>query len=150
MKTLIVALLLVTPAYAGPLSTYLVEPCRYLDTREEIPLPGISGAFTNRRVYRVQETCGVALGAGGVLMNVTVTGATVKGHLALISSEITRNEGSMIPTTSTLNFAPGQTVANFAITQLARIQPGEADLLVYVNVPNGQVHVIIDVVGYLR
>lgn len=139
-------------AAAGPLSTYMVEPCRFVDTREEAPIPGVSGPFTGLRLYLVQGRCGVAWGARGLLLNVTATGATVEGHLALSSSEITRNEGTVVPKTSTLNFEPGRSVANFAMVSLAEIADPttDSDLLVYVHVPGGSVHVIIDVVGYLK
>jgi hypothetical protein len=154
MKILIAALIAaLTPmAEAGPLSTYLLDtPCRFLDTREEVPLPGISGAMTNGRFYRIQGTCGVPWWATGVLVNVTAVGATVSGHLSLVASMHTSGEGSFVPITSVLNFEPGRTVANFAIVALTRIStPADADILVYPHVPGGEVHVIIDVVGYLK
>jgi hypothetical protein len=132
-------------------SIHLLTPCRFLDTRDEVPLPGISGPMANGRFYRIQGQCGVAWDAKGVLVNVTVVGATVSGHLSLVASMHTPGEGSFVPTTSVLNFEAGKTAANFAIVALTRIStPADADILVYPHVPGGEVHVILDVVGYLK
>jgi hypothetical protein len=154
IMTLAMALLASVAAAApkGPLQTYLVEPCRLVDTRNEVPIPGASGPLTGLRFYLVQGKCGVSWGAAAVLVNITAIGATVEGHLAPVSSDAARVEGSVIPPTSTLNFAPGRTVANFAIVSLAEITDPtrDADMMLYANVPEGQVHVVIDVVGFLR
>lgn len=135
----------------GPLVTYLVDPCRFLDSRDttvfwyEEEGPFRSESF---RYYRLQGSCGVPLGADGAIVNVTITGATAEGHLQLYDAY--GHDG--IPPTSLLNFQPGQTVANGLTLRLSRIfNPGiDADFRVFVRMPaGGTVHVIVDVVGYL-
>jgi len=156
MKTkaaFLVAVLAVLPGAAGaaargPLSTYLVEPCRFLDTREQAPSfdTGALVGVVNRR-YLVQGSCEVpAFGVAAVILNVTVTGATAAGHLTLW-----RSDAYAPPATSNLNFGPGQTIANGMTVMLGEVVPGSplTDLFVQGHVPDGQVHVIVDVVGYL-
>jgi len=154
MTTKIRSLVLVTAllpcaagaAPVGPLSTYLVEPCRFLDTREEVqsfdagPFPLGQG-----RAYRMQESCDVPIGAAGVIINVTVTGATGAGHLSVWPGDY-----QVRPGTSGINFAAGSTLANGMTVRLAaNAAPRYADIWVTTR-GAGEVHVIIDVVGYLR
>jgi hypothetical protein len=138
-------LALILAANTGPLSIYLTEPCRYLDTREQ-PASFQSGPFVNEeiRLYSVEGSCDVPPGAKGLVLNVTVTEATVSGHLGLW-----RPGFSVLPPTSSLNFGPGQTIANGVITRINPIA-GLADLMILAHVPGGQVHVIVDVVGFLK
>jgi hypothetical protein len=100
------------------------------------------------RFGTLEGACRVPVGARAVLVNITVTQATAQGYLSVFSSE---RRDSMLPTTSTLNFTPGQTIANAAIIPLC--SPGQAciqgDFGIYTMTPGGSVHVIIDVVGYL-
>jgi hypothetical protein len=74
-------------------------------------------------------------------LNVTITGATGAGHLILAPG------GGALPTTSSINFSPGQTRANNAVTPLAA--DGTLDLTPFIT-GNGAVHVILDVTGYFR
>jgi hypothetical protein len=73
-------------ARAGAGALHCVQPCRFLDTRDaetlwyETPGPFQHGRC---RFYVVQNSCGVPLGATGVVLNVTVAGATAPGHLIL-------------------------------------------------------------------
>ena len=156
MKKTILAVILAVPVVAGadtvgPLATYLVEPCRLLDTREEIRTfdSGALVGLANRR-YLVQESCGVPLGARAAVLNVTVTGATVAGHLALWRADF---DPDPVPNhTSNINFGAGSTVANGMTVRLAEVPPGQLypDLWVFANATGGEVHVIIDVIGFLQ
>jgi hypothetical protein len=147
MRTLIgLALVLWTvgaeAAPVGPLSVYLVEPCRFVDTRESA-----LGPLDGYRFFRIEGACDVPEGAGGVILNVTVTGGTVAGHLSIFDPL------ASVPPTSTLNFSAGQTIANMAIVRLTPTgqgPEGAADLVALARVPGGSVHVILDVVGYLK
>ena len=147
-------------APSGPLSTYLVEPCRFLDTRDDVLLRGESVGPLGEGIhpYILQGACGVPAGAQGVILNVTATEATVAGHLTLVAVPETAAPthrmativDSMVPTTSTINVAPGLTVGNAATVRLRENTTGQFDLMVYASVKGGTVHLIIDVVGYLK
>ncbi|MFC1404867.1 MULTISPECIES: hypothetical protein [Streptacidiphilus] len=115
---------------------YPTVPTRLLDTRNG------TGGFHKP----VSATAGIALpvagqppvpatGVSAVVMNVTVTGATLGGWLAVCP------DGQGKPTTSTLNFTPGQTVANLSITPMT---DGKVD---FFN-GFGTVNVIADLAGY--
>lgn len=133
----------------GPLSTYLVEPCRFLDTRDEVEFwYEQPGPLRTARLYLVQGSCGIPVGARAIMLNVTATEATAEGHLS-------RWDLAAPPTTSFLNFAPGRTTSNLTIVPLWEVPepPGEfADLAIMPGfaTPNASVHVVIDVIGYLR
>lgn len=156
MKTLALILLSAVAAAdpVGPLSTYLVEPCRFLDTRDDIQFfyerPGPYPFGHNLKFYLLQGHCGVPVGAKAAILNITVTEPTVDGHLGLFVPP-TVDSPDIRPKTSVLNFKAGQTVANGTTMRLAAyVSADYADLGIYPHVPGGTVHVIIDVVGYLR
>lgn len=154
MKTMMTTLTLVLVAAVagadtvGPLSTYLVEPCRFLDTRESQSSVG-SGPFVGKenRVFVLQGNCGVPVGAVAAVLNVTVTGATTDGYL-----ELWRADAYNPPNASAINFTKGTTIANGMTVRLGQAEAGGlfADLWVFAHAAGGEVHVIIDVVGYLR
>ena len=115
---------------------YPTVPTRMLDTRNG----------TGSAKQPVGPAAGIALqvagqppvpaaGVSAVVMNVTVTGATVGSWLAAYP------DGQGQPTTSTLNFTKGLTVANLAIIPTSN---GKVD---FYNA-NGTVNVIADLAGY--
>jgi hypothetical protein len=122
---------------AGPSGGfYTLTPCRLLDTR------GVSGgpaiADDEVRELTVAGVCGVPAGASAVALNVTITGASSTGRLALYASN--PSSGS-----DRVNFGAGATRANNALVALSldgklRIQPSLDTA--------GSTHVVIDVVGY--
>jgi len=141
------------PAVVGPLSIYLVEPCRFVDTRDGDTLwyetlgPLIAGVH----LYLAQGSCGVPLGASGVILNVTVTEATASGNLGIWNGNTDGN--GLPPNTSVINFDIGTTVANGTIVKLGVVPPtGQySDLRVDAHLAStGTLHVILDVVGYLK
>ena len=69
-----------------------------------------------------------------------VTGPASTGHLRLQAADLP------LPLTSAINFQAGQTRANNAVVRL----DASAGFLVYVGMPSGSVHVIVDVVGYFQ
>ncbi|MFF1340349.1 hypothetical protein ACFVYT_20955 [Streptomyces sp. NPDC058290] len=115
-----------------------VKPSRLVDTRE--------GLGTAKGQAAAQSTFGVQIaGQGGlpatgvtaVALNVTVTDPKSSGHLTVFPG------GQQAPSTSSVNFAAGQTVANAVIVPVG--PDGR------INVRNGAwspTDVIVDVTGY--
>ncbi len=116
---------------------HTVTPCRVVDTRANdqpaLP-PGATRGFT------LAGKCGIPVNAGSVSMNVTVTGASSHGHLRIHPGNTAR------PSNSTLNFAPGDTRANSAVSLLG----AAGDLAIFAAQAGGTVDVIIDVNGYFE
>ena len=121
--------------------TYGITPGRYLDTR-----PGAStvdglqagiGLQTPGQplILPLRGRSAIPSQATGVMLNVTVTGPRGDGYLTLWP------EGSD-PGTSTLNFTPGQTVANFAFSALG------SDGAIRISVTGGAAHVLVDVIAF--
>lgn len=79
----------------------------------------------------------VPVGATGVIVNITATGPTDTSYLTVYQDGITR------PGISTVNFTPGQTVANLAIVPVTN---GSIDIYNHI----GSVDVIADVTGYFK
>ncbi len=127
----------VAPAAAGSAGRLVaLTPARVLDTR--LPNGGGTIGPAAERTITVTGRNGVPpTGVVGVVVNVTVTEPTKVGHLIVWPADQAR------PTASNLNFAPGQTVPNLVI---ARTSP---DGKIKLFNSNGNVHVVIDVVGYI-
>ena len=122
----------------GGATWYGTEPTRLLDTRTD---NGLKNAFEVRVVRRLPLAGRnpVPVGAVAVTANVTVTGATAAGYLAIAPS-LTKS-----PTTSTLNFPKGGTLANNLTLPLG----GDGKVSAVVVGPAGMTtHVIMDVTGY--
>ncbi|MEV7583015.1 PKD domain-containing protein [Streptomyces erythrochromogenes] len=114
-----------------------LNPARFVDTREG--LGTARGQVAGQGTFGVQITgrSGIPAGATAVALNVTVTNPREAGHLTVFPS------GQAAPSTSSLNFTAGQTVANSVIV------PVGADGKI--NIRNGAwagTDVIVDVVGY--
>jgi hypothetical protein len=148
----------VAGAAPAPLSTYMLDaPCRFLDTRDAITFwyePEGPFTYSAPRLYLLQGSCGVPLGAAGALLTFTVTGATKPGHLIAWNAQmITDPTSGTIPKTSVANFTPGVTLANSTTVALGAVPSADGsspDLALAAFIPGGSVHVIIDVVGYLK
>jgi hypothetical protein len=123
----------------GGFCFYTVTPCRILDSRTGSPLAsGVEDAV------QVGGKCGVPMSARAVVANVTVVGATEDGFLSVYP-----DAGGNPPTTSTLNFMAGQTLANNLVSGLAK--GGQGTLVVQPGMAQpGDVHVVIDVSGYFQ
>jgi hypothetical protein len=121
----------------GGMGLYTVTPCRLLDTRN----PGEGPALTTGdRELVVPPKCGIPVDALAVALNVTAVGATASGHVTVFPG------GTAAPGTSTINFSAGQTRANNQIVGLAPDFSGK--LILRPFVPGGEVHFLVDVVGY--
>jgi PKD repeat protein len=120
---------------------YTVPPCRLLDTRtqQDGAAPVQNGNARTLDVTAVTQ-CGVSPLATAVAINITITQPTGTGNLQVYPADLPQP-----PITSTINFTPGMTRANNALTKLsanARIK------LRPVISGSGTTHVIVDVVGF--
>ena len=120
-----------------PEDYYTVTPCRLLDTRIMGQGPALT---TGNRELVVPPNCGIPVDALAVALNVTAVSATVGGHVTVYPG------GTADPGTSTINFSAGQTRANNLMVGLAPDFSGK--LILRAVVPGGEVHFLVDVVGY--
>lgn len=111
---------------------------RLVDTR--YGLGGVPAHVTPGSTKTVQVTgnAGVPAGATSILANVTVTNVTGVGHLRAWAA------GQAMPSTSVINYAPGQDKANAQIIALS--PDGKLSFESFTG--GAAVDVIIDVVGY--
>jgi hypothetical protein len=125
---------------SGRSDYYTVTPCRIFDTREAF-LGGPSAlAAGSTTVVQVAGHCEVPLTARATAINVTITAASRSGYLTLFL------DGTARPLVSAINYGAGQTRGNHALATLGT----SGALKVFVGQSSGNVHVIIDVTGYLR
>ena len=128
----------VTPAPVVANSKFVpVNTVRILDTRKGLGAPKARvGAFSGVTL-KVAGAGGVPpTGATAVLVNVTAVSPIGGGNLEVYPDSESR------PGTSTVNFSPGQTVANLAVVPLV---DGKIDLY---NDSANQVDILADVSGY--
>lgn len=115
-----------------------VAPSRLFDTRTGtggVPAVPLGPAGTVR--VQVPGRAGVpATGVSAVVMNVTVTQPTGAGYVTVYPGDVAR------PLASSLNFVPGQTVANLVTVRL----PANGTVELFNAV--GSTHLLADVVGY--
>ncbi|MEW2413234.1 hypothetical protein AB0953_05870 [Streptomyces sp. NPDC046866] len=112
-------------------------PKRLLDTRNGTGAPQKKVAPYSSARVQIGGNGGIPAGVTAVVLNVTVTNATSGGHITAFA------EGDVKPTTSNLNFTPGQTVPNLVIVPVGANG--------YVDLYNGgweSVDLIADVTGY--
>ncbi|MFE5540316.1 hypothetical protein [Streptomyces sp. NPDC056492] len=115
-----------------------VKPSRLVDTRAG--LGAAAGQVAGRTTFGVQVAGQGGLPAAGVTavaLNITATGPKGSGHLTAFPS------GQQAPSTSSVNFTAGQTVANAVIVPVG--PDGK------INIRNGAwdpADVIVDVTGY--
>ncbi len=109
-----------------------VTPTRILDTRTS---GGAIGPNSVRSV-KVTGVGGVPEGAGAVVLNVTATEPTDAGYITVYPT------GTVAPTASSLNFTPGQNIANLVTAKVGT--GGQVDIYNY----SGNTQVLFDVVGW--
>jgi hypothetical protein len=100
-----------TAWFSGSGDVVTSPPNRIVDTRRT-GNPVQQGEF--RRV-RVAGTPGVPADATSALLNVTLTGTRNAGFLSVVPCP---TSAGSVPTTSTMNYAAGETVAAFTLTEL--------------------------------
>jgi hypothetical protein len=114
-----------------------VAPTRILDTRIN---QGLAGAFAASQVRSITVTGGAGVPASGVdaiALNVTVTEPSAAGYLTVFPA------GASLPGTSSLNFAPAQTVPNLVVVKV-----GTGGKVSLKNGATGTTQVVADVVGW--
>ena len=122
-----------------PMAFYTITPCRIVDTRSPAPGSPLAGGVA-RTFPIVGGSCLIPPTARAISFNVTVTGSTSGGNVRLFPG------GTAAPTTSSINFAAGQTRGNNGIVALGT----NGDVGVLLAPAGGTAHVIIDVNGYME
>jgi hypothetical protein len=140
-------------AVSGPLSFHTITPVRYLDTRFDgggpFPPQGNVGEFFIFDFGDPDHFSGasneVPPEATAIACNLTVTGGTSGGNLRAFPGN-----SDVIPLVSNVNWATGQTVANYAIVGAAT--PADGAFQAAIGLHNasirGSVHVIVDISGF--
>jgi hypothetical protein len=128
-----------SPLLGRTAAFHSVSPQRLLDTRNG------TGQVT-KGAAPANGTLALAVGGAvpvppgrltAAVLNVTVTGATAGGHMAVYP------EGTSLPSTSNLNWTTGQTISNLVTVPVG--PDGDVDLT---NQSSGSTHVIADLQGY--
>lgn len=115
-----------------------VAPVRLLDTRVA---NGLGGTFAANvpRTWDIAGRGGIPAGATAITGNLTVVGETAGGYVS-VGPDATAN-----PTTSTLNFPPGDIRANGLTVKLGA---GGRLSAVYKASAGATTHLVLDVTGY--
>ncbi|HEY7512387.1 MAG TPA: glycoside hydrolase family 44 protein [Vicinamibacteria bacterium] len=121
-------------------SFHTVTPCRVVDTRLATAAHGGPALIAGvTRTFDLGGRCGIPDTAAAVSLNVAVTAPSTAGNLGLAPA-------GAAATTSSLNYAAGQTRGNNAVIMVG----ASAGLSVRPNQASGTVHVILDVNGYFE
>ena len=114
-----------------------VVPARILDTRSGLGAPQAQLGSGQELKLQVAGRGGVpASGAGGVVLNVTITKPNASSYLTVYP------DGTQRPLASSLNFVPGQTVPNRVYVRL-----GTSGAVTLFNL-HGATDVVVDVGGW--
>jgi hypothetical protein len=100
--------------------------------------PSLAGGVD--RNFQIAGQCGIPVDAVAASFNFTITAPADFGFLTVFPP------GGAVPLVSTLNWSPGQTRANNAVTTFGPA----GDITVHVGQPTGTVDFVIDVNGYFR
>lgn len=135
-----------TASAVGPLQFYSVTPCRIVDTRNPANAQGTGGPAMPGSTYRnfpITGYCGIPSTAKAAVLNVTVVQPTFTGHLTIFPYN------TPVPFVSTLNYVAGDlAIANGAIIPLT--SDPNFNVGVFAGIPQGQLHLILDVTGYFQ
>ncbi|MCU1387107.1 MAG: hypothetical protein JWL72_445 [Ilumatobacteraceae bacterium] len=129
-----------TPTVIAPAYTASV-PARLLESRQGLStVDGLSNGIGRRlngttTEVRVTNRAGTPTSATAVALNVTAVDAGAAGYLTVYPCGVDR------PNASNVNYGPGATVANTAITQIGT----NGNVCIYTNAPTD---LIIDINGY--
>lgn len=122
--------------YGGTVTT--ITPERVVDSRTGVGTPAGPWGEAETRNVAVAGRGSVPAGATAVIANVTATNTTAWGFLSAWPA------GSAQPTSSNLNFLPGQTVPNLVMLKLG----AGGQLSIFNGL--GSANVIVDVMGYVN
>jgi hypothetical protein len=114
-----------------------VDPQRLLDSRSGLDTTAGPFASSEQRDIQVTARAGVPPSATAVVLNLTATAPTAPGFVTAWPA------GEPRPLASTLNFGPGDNVANLVMVGLG---PGGTLSLYQFG---GSTHVVADVIGYI-
>jgi hypothetical protein len=120
-----------------------LEPGRVMNTRSTAVLSGLTGKFHagTPRTLDVDGHWGVPIGAKAVVANLTVAGQTGSGNVAVTP------DPTATPTTSTINFPVGSSMANGLVGPLN----SSGDLsMTYSSGAGKTTDLILDVSGYFQ
>ena len=130
-------------AAGGPYRFFTLTPCRLLDTRRtDGPSGGPPVPPHSQRVVVAAGQCGIPVTAKALAVNITVVAAPESGFLTFFPGN------AAVPATSTINFSPGQVIANNAVLWLA--SSGSGALAMGNSTATQPVQVLIDVSGYFE
>jgi hypothetical protein len=139
-------------AVSGPLSLHTISPRRYVDTRYDgggpFPPQGATGEvwiwdFGLADFFPGTEPANeVPPDAVAIAFNITAVGGRSAGNLRAFPAD-----SQVLPRVSNVNWATGQTVANFAIVGAAS-GGGFSASVAFHNASAGSVHAIVDIFGY--
>ncbi len=136
-----------SPQSAASNAVYVpLVPSRVLDTRAGNGLSGPLTPYSPRTVqitdrFPDDATINVPSSAIAITANLTITQPSALGYVSLTPAPVS------VPTTSTLNFSAGQTIANEVTAQLGA---GGTVSLTYGAAGGNTTQVILDVTGYFE
>ena len=162
--SLILAVFLGVGMISPPTSLFLVEPCRWFDTREFTCVPGSRpggqpcpvGPFKDGEIRQYLVQAGavcqngsrpIPLGARSVVLKFTTFGGK-RGRLTAYDATALE-----VPLITSVSLHP-IIACGFGIVQLGQLQGQEPgipilpDLAIYVKSGGADVHVVVDVIGY--
>jgi hypothetical protein len=115
-----------------------VDPQRILDTRQAIGVPTTTPLSADQTItLQVSGVAGIPVDATGVVLNVTVNGASGAGYVSAYPT------GGSRPNASVINYTAGEDVANMVTAIL-----GPSGAIELYNAQSSA-HLIADVAGYL-
>jgi hypothetical protein len=122
-------------------------PTRILDTRNAIGAPaapiGPGGTLKLQVVGAGPKTDPIPSGITAVVLNVTVAGSTSNGFLTVFTDQGPTGAAEPTPTTSSVNYGPGQIVPNQVVAPV-----GPNGVVDIENNSSGKTEVLADVSGY--
>ena len=124
-------------AVEGPLDFYTLPPCRLVDTRPSSPL-----LTDQTRTFPVVGSCGVPAEARAVAVNITAVSPNGPGHLVTWPAGIPKPEAIQV------TYSSGVTRSGNSVVKLG--SNGQIDVQAQTFATNGQVHLVLDVMGYFR
>jgi hypothetical protein len=127
---------------AGELDFHTLSPCRLVDTRlPDGVLGGPALQPSSTRTFALAGACGVPATAKALAVNLTVVSPAAAGHLIVFPAD------RPTPTTSSINFAAGQSRANNALASLSG--DGSGAIKVWAD-STAALHFILDVTGWFE
>ncbi|MDT0165897.1 endo-1,4-beta-xylanase [Actinotalea sp. AC32] len=123
-----------------------VAPVRVVDTRPGSRTGPLSGPLTGRTAHSVQlaDLGPLPVDATTAVLNVTAVRPTTVGNLRVYPDAA--GGGSTPPDASSVNYVPGRDIPNMVVVEI----PTSGVVTFWSDVPTGgQVHLVVDVVGYV-